>query len=158
MQEKTNKMSLKFVSLSENEPFARSCIQAFCLSLNPTISELNDVKTAVSEAVTNCIVHAYPGRTDFIYIDAETKGNSLHIKITDNGDGIDDVAKALEPFFTTRPDDERSGMGFTVMKAFMDDVTVSSERGRGTVVEMVKKFSSAASEAAVAGSEWGDDA
>ena len=156
MQEKTNKMSLKFISLSENEPFARSCIQAFCLPLNPTISELNDVKTAVSEAVTNCIVHAYPDRAGIVSVEAETAGNRIHIKITDEGNGIEDVTKAVEPLFTTRPEVERSGMGFTVMKAFMDDVKVLSKPGEGTVVEMVKFFSSGND--AEVGERWGNDA
>lgn len=142
MEEKKNSMSLKFVSLSENELFARSCIQSFCLSLNPTISELNDVKTSVSEAVTNCIVHAYPNEVGIITIEAETVKNKLHIKVIDVGNGIDDVQKAIEPFFTTRSEEERSGMGFTVMNAFMDDLKVTSQKGGGTVVEMVKYFSS----------------
>ncbi len=142
MREKVNKMSLKFISISENEQFARSCIQAFCLPLNPTVSELSDVKTAVSEAVTNCIVHAYPGRMGIVSLSAETKNGQIHITVSDEGNGIEDVSKAVEPFFTTRPDEERSGMGFTVMKAFMDDVSVVSKLGEGTVVEMTKKFSS----------------
>ncbi|MBP5308929.1 MAG: anti-sigma F factor [Clostridia bacterium] len=156
MQEKTNKMSLKFISVSENEPFARSCIQAFCLPLNPTISELNDVKTAVSEAVTNCIVHAYPDRVGIVSLEAETSGNRIHIKITDEGEGIEDITKAVEPFFTTRPEEERSGMGFTVMKAFMDDVKVLSKPAEGTVVEMIKFFTSG--NEAEAGEKWGNDA
>ncbi len=156
MQEKINKMSLKFYSISENEPFARSCIQAFCLPLNPTVSELNDVKTAVSEAVTNCIVHAYSGNMGIISIDAETSGNRIHIKIADDGNGIEDVTKAVEPFFTTKPDDERSGMGFTVMKAFMDDVKVVSKIGEGTVVEMVKFF--AMSNRSTDDTSWGKNA
>ena len=150
-------MSLKFISKSENEPFARSCLQAFCLPLNPTISELNDVKTAVSEAVTNCIVHAYPDEVGNVSVEAETVGNRIHIKICDEGRGIEDITRAVEPFFTTRPDDERSGMGFTVMKAFMDDVRVFSKPGEGTVVEMVKFFSSG-NEAAEAEDDWGKDA
>ena len=157
MNEKTYNMSLKFTSISENEPFARSCIQAFCLPLNPTISELNDVKTAVSEAVTNCIVHAYPKGVGIVSVEAETSGNRIHIKITDSGKGIEDVAKAVEPFFTTRPEEERSGMGFTVMKAFMDDVKVLSKPGEGTVVEMIKFFN-AGIEPEEIGNSWGNDA
>jgi len=161
MEEKKNCMSLKFISLSENEPFARSCIQAFCLSLNPTISELNDVKTSVSEAVTNCIVHAYADKEGFVTVEAETFGNSIHIKISDEGSGIEDVEKAVEPFFTTRPDDERSGMGFTVMNAFMDEVKVISVKGSGTVIEMIKRFSSGAGNSLcdnAADVAWGKDA
>lgn len=135
-------MSLKFISISENEQFARSCIQAFCLPLNPTVSELSDVKTAVSEAVTNCIVHAYPGREGIVSLSAETKNGEIHITVSDEGNGIEDVDKAVEPFFTTKPEEERSGMGFTVMKAFMDKVNVESKVGKGTVVEMYKSFSS----------------
>lgn len=142
MQERNNKMYLKFISISENEQFARSCVQAFCLPLNPTVSELNDVKTAVSEAVTNCIVHAYSGRRGIVSIDAETDNTGLHIRISDEGNGIENVAQAVEPFFTTRPYEERSGMGFTVMKAFMDEVNVISKLGKGTIVEMFKRFSS----------------
>ena len=161
MEEKKNCMSLKFLSLSENEPFARSCIQAFCLSLNPTISELNDVKTSVSEAVTNCIVHAYADKEGVVTVEAETFGNSIHIKISDEGSGIEDVEKAVEPFFTTRPDDERSGMGFTVMNAFMDEVKVISVKGSGTVIEMIKRFSSGAGNSLcdnAADVAWGKDA
>jgi len=158
MPEKSNKMCLKFKSISENEPFARSCIQAFCLPLNPTMSELNDVKTAVSEAVTNCIVHAYPKSDGTISIEAETLNNCLHIKITDEGLGIADVSKAVEPFFTTKPEDERSGMGFTVMKAFMDDVKVLSKEGEGTIVEMVKFFSSSTCLEDANHLKWGNNA
>jgi len=151
-------MTLNFISISENENFARSCVQAFCLPLNPTISELNDVKTAVSEAVTNCIVHAYPDKIGYITVSAKTCGNRIHIKIADQGSGITDVDKAVEPFFTTKPEEERSGMGFTVMKAFMDDVKVLSKEGEGTVVEMVKTFLSGSVDIADDGSEWGSNA
>ena len=92
-----NHMKLEFLSVSENEPFARNTIAAFCLSLNPTLDELSDIKTAVSEAVTNCIVHAYKGETGTVTIECETDGNALHIQITDNGKGIEDVPRALEP-------------------------------------------------------------
>lgn len=137
-----NKMTLKFLSRSENEAFARSCIQAFCLQLNPTLSELNDIKTAVSEAVTNAVVHAYPDNPyGEITLSADISGKTVHISISDDGAGIDDVKQALEPFFTTKPDDERSGMGFTVMQTFMDGLAVTSQRGHGTVVKMEKTFS-----------------
>ena len=158
MQEKINKMSLKFLSLSENEPFARSSVQAFCLPLNPTIAELNDVKTAVSEAVTNCIVHAYPDKCGYVTVEAETFLSHIHIKISDCGNGIDDVTKAVEPFFTTKPEEERSGMGFTVMKAFMDDVKVFSKKGEGTCVEMTKVFSSSSKPENLPQSTWGKTA
>lgn len=135
-----NHMKLEFVALSENEPFARGAVAAFCLGLNPTLDELSDVKTAVSEAVTNCIVHAYRGRTGNVTIECETDGNVLHIKISDNGRGIDDVKKALEPFYTTLEDEERSGMGFTIMQTFMTDFRLESAKGVGTSVLMSKRF------------------
>lgn len=135
-----NHMKLEFLSVSENEPFARNIIAAFCLSLNPTLDELSDIKTAVSEAVTNCIVHAYKGGTGTVTIECETDGNALHIQITDNGKGIEDVPRALEPFYTTLSDEERSGMGFTIMQTFMNDFRVQSKKGTGTTVFMSKYF------------------
>ncbi len=136
-----NKMQLKFLSLSANESFARNVVGCFALQLNPSVADISDIKTAVSEAVTNSIVHAYAGKVGEIEIEAYTKGNLLHINIFDKGVGIDNLGEALEPFFTTRPDDERSGMGFTIMKSFMDDVKVESAKGQGTSVYMVKKIS-----------------
>ena len=135
-----NHMKLEFLSVSENEPFARNTIAAFCLSLNPTLDELSDIKTAVSEAVTNCIVHAYKGETGTVTIECEKDGNALHIQITDNGKGIEDVPRALEPFYTTLSDEERSGMGFTIMQTFMNDFRVQSKKGTGTTVFMSKYF------------------
>ena len=135
-----NHMKLEFLSVSENEPFARNTIAAFCLSLNPTLDELSDIKTAVSEAVTNCIVHAYKGGTGTVTIECETDGNALHIQITDNGKGIEDVPRALEPFYTTLSDEELSGMGFTIMQTFMNDFRVQSKKGTGTTVFMSKYF------------------
>ena len=135
-----NHMKLEFLSVSENEPFASNTIAAFCLSLNPTLDELSDIKTAVSEAVTNCIVHAYKGETGTVTIECETDGNALHIQITDNGKGIEDVPRALEPFYTTLSDEERSGIGFTIMQTFMNDFRVQSKKGTGTTVFMSKYF------------------
>ncbi len=135
-----NKMNVSFLSISENEAFARNVISSFILHLNPTISELNDVKTAVSEAVTNAIVHGYPDGVGIIDIEAETEDNILHIKIKDAGVGIENLDKALEPFFSSRFEDERSGMGFTIMKTFMDEVEVSSALNKGTVVSMSKQL------------------
>lgn len=135
-----NYMKLEILSVSENEPFARNTVAAFCLTLNPTLDELSDIKTAVSEAVTNCIVHAYKGTEGTITIECETEGNALHIKIADSGKGIDDVARALEPFYTTLSDEERSGMGFTIMQTFMSDFQIQSQRGTGTTVRMSKYF------------------
>ena len=135
-----NKFTITFLSLSENESFARSVVSYFILNLNPSVAEISDVKTAVSEAVTNCIVHAYPDAVGDITIECETIGNELHIKIFDKGTGIDNLDNALEPFYTTKPDDERSGMGFTIMKSFMDEVKVFSEKNKGTEVYMTKKI------------------
>lgn len=136
--EQKNSMQLKFLSLSENETFARTVIAAFCLPLNPSISELNDIKTAVSEAVTNAVVHAYPDTPGYIYMFAEREGRKVHIKISDRGVGIEDLDEAMEPFYTSRPDEERSGMGFTIMQTFMEDVEIFSELNKGTEVSMCK--------------------
>ncbi len=135
-----NQMQLKFLSRSENEEFARNAVAAFALPLNPTLSELSDVKTAVSEAVTNCIVHAYRETEGWITVECQTEGSRLHILISDNGRGIDNVDEAVTPFFTTLPGEERSGMGFTIMQAFMTDFSVKSTAGEGTTVEMTKDF------------------
>ena len=133
-----NKFKIEFLSKSENESFIRSVVGCFMLNLNPSIAEIADVKTAVSEAVTNCIVHGYGKETGNIILDAEIEGNNLHINICDFGKGIDDLQKALEPFYTTSPEDERSGMGFTIMKSFMDEIKVESKKGEGTKVYMKK--------------------
>jgi stage II sporulation protein AB (anti-sigma F factor) len=133
-----NIMELKLLSLSENESFARSVVGAFATQLDPTLEEVADIKTAVSEAVTNCIVHAYPGVAGEILIVAELDECRIRVRVTDWGVGIADVAKARQPFFSTADDESRSGMGFTVMETFMDKVNVESAPGRGTTVEMVK--------------------
>ncbi|MBO5927006.1 MAG: anti-sigma F factor [Clostridia bacterium] len=135
-----NKMNINFLSLSENEAFARNVIAAFALSLNPTLTEINDVKTAVSEAVTNSIVHGYPDAVGNIEIQAEINENTLHIIIKDYGVGISNLEKALEPYFSTATEDERSGMGFTIMKSFMDEFKVDSKLNIGTTIEMTKVF------------------
>ena len=137
-----NSMTIKFSAISENESFARSVISCFALRLNPTLSELSDVKTAVSEAVTNAIVHAYPEGNGQIEMSANINENSLHIEIIDQGVGIENLNQALEPFYTTKPDEERSGMGFTIMKSFMDEVFVQSNVGIGTKISMTKKIKS----------------
>ncbi|MBQ7374298.1 MAG: anti-sigma F factor [Clostridia bacterium] len=136
-----NKMTIKFDSISQNESFARNVIASFILPLNPSVSDLSDVKTAVSEAVTNSIVHGYPDSVGEVVMTAEISGNDVHITIADSGIGIDDVEKACEPFFTTKPDDERSGMGFTIIKTFMDEVKVVSKINCGTKIEMMKTIS-----------------
>ena len=133
-----NRFKLQFLSLSQNELFARNVLALFVLNLNPSVSELTDIKTAVSEAVTNCIVHAYPNSVGTITLDAEIVENKIHINICDDGVGIEDVEKATMPFFTTKPDDERSGMGFTIMTSFMDSVKVESKLDGGTKIYMTK--------------------
>ena len=141
-----NYMKLEIAALSENESFARSAVAAFALTLNPSFSELSDIKTAVSEAVTNCIVHAYTDRNekDKIVIDCFTEntenGGVLHIGVEDFGKGIEDVEQALSPFFTTLENEERSGMGFTIMQTFMTEFSVKSEPKKGTRIEMKKKI------------------
>ena len=136
-----NKMSIEFVSKSQNEGFARVAVAAFVAQLDPTIDEINDVKTAVSEAVTNSIIHGYENREDgLIRIDAEINENEVTLIIIDNGVGIEDIGQAMEPLYTSRPDLERSGMGFTVMETFMDELDVESEKGIGTKVVIKKKF------------------
>ncbi len=136
-----NKFSMTLLSRSSNESFARACVSAFAAQLDPTIEEINDIKTAVSEAVTNCIVHAYNNSIGNIYITAELlDDNSIRIKIRDKGCGIEDVTKAMEPLYTT-VGGERAGLGFAVMQSFMDKIKVTSHSGRGTTVTMIKKIS-----------------
>ena len=133
-----NKMTLKFVSLSENESFARGVVSCFALKLNPSLAEISDIKTAVSEAVTNCVVHAYKHSLGEVTIEGIIEERTLHINVFDNGVGIENVDQALQPFYTTNENSERAGMGFTIMKSFMDDVKVVSEKGKGTKVYMSK--------------------
>ena len=141
-----NYMKLEISALSQNEGFARNAVAAFALCLNPSLTELSDVKTAVSEAVTNCIVHAYrkdkAGKKIVIECRAEEweVGGVLHIIVTDEGCGIADVKKAVEPFFTTLDEEERSGMGFTIMQTFMDGFEVDSEKDRGTKISMFRRM------------------
>ena len=135
-----NEMILKFPARSENEVFARNAVAAFVLPLEPTLSELSDVKTAVSEAVTNCIVHAYRGREGWVTVHCTADGEELSVEISDEGRGIADLRRALEPFYTTLPEEERSGMGFTIMQTFMTEFSVASKAGAGTKVTMCKDF------------------
>ena len=135
-----NKIEIKFKSLPENEAFARTCVSAFCLKLNPTLDEIGDIKTAVSEAVTNCVVHAYPDKVGEITMQLSCEDNKIHIVIKDNGVGIADIEEALTPFYTTKPDEERSGMGFTVMDSFMDSLVVKHNGTKGLIVEMSKRI------------------
>lgn len=132
---------MNFLARSSNEGFARACIAAFAAGLDPTLEELNDIKTAVSEAVTNCIVHAYAEKIGKVYIMAEIlEGGIIKIKIRDNGCGIENVDMAMQPLFTT-VGGERAGLGFAVMQSFMDGIRVTSKVGRGTTVTMLKKIS-----------------
>lgn len=133
-----NKMSISFSALPENEQFARTAVAAFMMSLNPTVEAITDVKTAVSEAVTNSIIHGYSGCSGTVTLSCEIENGVLHIEVADSGVGIKDLNKVLEPFVTSRPFDERSGMGFTIMKTFMDGFDVKSRENEGTVVYMSK--------------------
>lgn len=136
-----NEMKLSFPSNSKNEAFARSVITAFVLSLDPTVSELSDLKTAVSEAVTNSIVHGYRHTEGMIYISAKLRADGrVTVKIRDKGCGIEDVQKAMEPLFTTAPEEERAGLGFAVMQSFCDKVKVKSQPQKGTTVTLEKFF------------------
>ncbi|MBR2861599.1 MAG: anti-sigma F factor [Clostridia bacterium] len=134
-----NSAIIKFQSLSQNESFARICVSGFIAPLNPTVSQLADIKTAVSEAVTNAIVHGYPDSVGEIEMRLYSDKNLVKIEIVDDGAGIDDVERAREPFFTTCCDGTRSGMGFMVMESFMDSVTVVSAIDEGTRVVMTKR-------------------
>jgi len=137
-----NQIEIKFKSLPENEAFARTCVSAFCLQLNPTLDEIGDIKTAVSEAVTNCVVHAYPDCVGEIVMLLSREKNQIHISVKDNGVGIDNIEQALIPFYTTKPNEERSGMGFTVMDSFMDSLVVKHNGVKGLIVEMSKRIES----------------
>ena len=134
-----NEMKLQFMSRSTNESFARSAVAAFFVQLDPTVEEITDIKTAVSEAVTNCIVHAYRNTAGKIMVHAKIfENNRIYIKIKDNGCGIEDIKQAVEPMFTTDDSGERSGLGFVVMQTFMDKLKIFSKPGRGTTVVMHK--------------------
>ena len=137
--EKKNEMELVFDSVSENEGFARVAVAAFMTQMNPMLPEVADVKTAVSEAVTNSIIHGYEEKEGKIRIFCCITGKKIYIEVEDHGVGIEDVKKAMEPLYTTKPDEDRSGMGFAFMEAFMDEVEVESEPGKGTIVKMMKK-------------------
>ena len=135
-----NHMRLEFDARPENESFARIAAAAFAVPFNPTMDVLSDIRTAVSEAVTNAIVHAYRERGGVITLSAALMENGvLRLEISDRGCGIPDIPQAMQPFFTTQPEKERSGMGFSVMQSFMDDVQVESEVGKGTTVRMEKR-------------------
>ena len=133
-----NKMKLEFLSKSSNEAFARITVASFASQLDPSIEEISDIKTAVSESVTNCIIHGYEDKVGIIKIKCTLFSNSIYIEITDNGKGIEDIEKAKEPLYTTKPELERSGMGFTIMENFMDELKIESVKGVGTKVTMKK--------------------
>lgn len=135
-----NEMTLAFDSISENEGFARVAVAAFVAQLNPTLEEVADIRTAVSEAVTNAIIHGYPDGVHTVVVRALLNGETVELWITDEGVGMEDVKQAMEPLYTSRPELERSGMGFMFMEAFMDQVEVQSSPGVGTTVYMKKRI------------------
>ena len=135
-----NEMKLEFVSKSSNEAFASITVAAFASQLDPTIEELSDIKTAVSEAVTNCIIHGYENTTGIVKVECKLKDNWIEIEVSDTGKGIEDVELARRPLYTSKANLERSGMGFTIMESFMDEISVKSIVGLGTKVVMKKKI------------------
>ncbi len=136
----TNKFSLTIPSKSSNESFARVTVAAFVTQLDPTVEEISDIKTSVSEAVTNCNIHAYPDSIGKVYISGEIlEDKTVRIKIRDRGRGIEDVKKAMEPLYTTGGE-ERAGLGFAVMESMMDKIKVTSKPGKGTTITLIKKI------------------
>lgn len=137
-----NEMHVQFLSKSQNEAFARVVVAAFVSQLDPTLEELSDIKTAVSEAVTNAIIHGYENQTGYVKISCYIENSTVTIKVIDDGRGIEDIERAREPLFTSKPELERSGMGFTVMESFMDEVIVNSNNESGTEVTLIKTLQS----------------
>ena len=135
-----NEMKLEFISKSNNEAFARISVAAFAAQLDPTVEELADIKTAVSEAVTNSIIHGYEDTEGIVKVSCKIIGNSIVVEVSDNGKGIENVEEARKPLYTSKPDLERSGMGFTIMESFMDSLKVESIVGVGTKITMCKKI------------------
>lgn len=135
-----DRMRLEFDSKSSNESFARVTIASFVLRLDPTLEEMSDIKTAVSEAVTNCVVHGYASQPGIVTIECYIEENEVTVIVEDNGVGIEDIEKAREPLYTTKPNEDRAGMGFSFMEIFMDSLLVESEPGCGTKVTMKKKI------------------
>ncbi len=135
-----NNMKLEFIAISENEKFARTAVAAFVTQLNPTLDEIEDIKAAVSEAVTNSIIHGYKDSYGTVVVSCTLKENTVEIVISDTGCGIENIDLARTPLYTGAEDSERSGLGFTVMETFMDNVTVESDLGKGTTVTLTKSF------------------
>jgi len=144
--EPINEMRLEFPSKSQNESFARVTVAAFAAQLDPTLEEIADIKTAVSEAVTNAIIHGYENTIGIVTVIAKLYEGKIEIEVIDEGKGIEDIEKARQPLYTSKPELERSGMGFTVMETFMDEVEVISAPGQGTRVKLVKYLKSAGGE------------
>lgn len=135
-----NEIKIEFDAVSANEAFARVAVAALLTPLNPTLEEIADVKTAVSEAVTNAVIHAYDGECGKVLLRCILENSRVHIEVEDYGKGIEDIKQAMEPLFTTKPELDRSGMGFSFMEAFMDELEVTSRPGEGTLITMEKKF------------------
>lgn len=135
-----NEMTVKFTAKSQNEAFARVAAAAFVSQLDPTVSDIADIKTAVSEAVTNAIIHGYENQEGMVELFCGYSKDIVTIYIKDEGQGIEDISQAREPLYTSKPELERSGMGFTVMETFMDEITIESHKGKGTKVKMIKKI------------------
>lgn len=133
-----NQMKLEFIAKSENEAFARVAVAAFVSQLDPLIEDISDIKTAVSEAVTNAIIHGYENNNGIVYVFCGLSKDDVYIEIKDTGKGIEDIEKARQPLYTSKPEMERSGMGFTVMETFMDKIIIESEIGKGTIIKMQK--------------------
>lgn len=133
-----NKMQLKFISKSNNEAFARISVAAFVAQLDPTVEEISDIKTAVSEAVTNSIIHGYEDSEGEVIVNCKISGETITIEVSDSGKGIENIEEARKPLYTSKPNLERSGMGFTIMESFMDEMKIESIVGLGTKVTMKK--------------------
>jgi stage II sporulation protein AB (anti-sigma F factor) len=157
MMELLNEMHMEFLSRSQNESFARVAVAAFASQLDPTLEDIADIKTAVSEAVTNAIIHGYENGQGYVKINVRLYGDRVEIDVMDDGKGIEDIEKARQPLYTSRPDLERSGMGFTVMETFMDEVHVDSVYGKGTKVTLIKYIASASSRMQEGNADGGAD-
>lgn len=135
-----NEMSITFTAVSENEAFARVAVAAFVSQLNPTMEELTEIKTVVSEAVTNAVIHGYPDLVGDVFLHCKILGDRMELMVEDHGVGIDDLETVRQPLYTSRPELERSGMGFTIMESFVDEFQVTSEVGAGTRLRFVKRM------------------